>query len=39
MVTFVIFVCVCGGNIFEREFGNDSFKYESIFAYTQLHLT
>ena len=31
---FVVFVCVSRGNIIERQFGNDTFKYESIFAYT-----
>ena len=30
MVTFVVFVYVYRENIFERQFGNDNFKYESI---------
>ena len=30
---FVVFVCVSRGNIFKRQFGNDNFKYESIFVY------
>ena len=39
MDTFVVFVCVSPGNIFERQFGNDNFDYESMFAYIQLHFT
>ena len=31
MVTFVVFVCVSRGNIYLKD------KYESIFAYVQLH--
>ena len=30
------FVCVSRGNIFERQFGNNNLKYESIFAYSYI---
>ena len=38
MDTFVAFVCVSQGDIFERQFGNDNFEHESIFAYNMIQL-